>query len=260
MRKAAGMPEPRVKRLRDARPDYRNAAGKKVPSVTTVIGMIAKPWLVSWANKLGLQDVDSTLYVAEAAGAGTLAHAAIESDLRGDTTIDAALVAEFSEAEKTAARVAWGSYKAWRKLHELEPLLIESQLISERLQVGGTVDLYAKIDGRRAVLDFKTGGRVYESHLVQLAAYRAILEERGYEVDEVRVVLIPREVLTLEPPPEHVLEDTHHALNVFHAARGLYAAHREMERVHRANAKAAREAKAQGLPEVRDELWARFKG
>ena len=231
---------PRVKRRRDARPVYRTADGKRVPSVTTVLGCIAKPWLVAWANRLGLQGINSTEYVDEAAGAGTITHKAIEADLKGEP-MNAELIAEFSDEERTLGRVAWAAYRTWRRQHEIEPIFIEHQLVSERMRVGGTVDLFACIDGRRAVIDFKTSVRVYESHVVQLAAYRELLEEQGYQVDEVRVVLLPREPLTLEHEGERALEDTRHALDVFRAARALYEAQRVMEKGQKDNRKAAKQ-------------------
>lgn len=235
------------KRLRDTRPDYRAADGKRVPSVTTVLGVIAKPWLVAWGNKLGLQGIDSTQFVTEAAGAGTLTHAAIEADLKGEP-LDAALIAEFSDKERTAGRVAWRAYQSWLGQHELEPIFLEHQLVSEVMKVGGTVDLYARIDGRLAVIDFKTSARVYESHTVQLAAYRALLEEHGHPVDEVRVVLLPREVLVIEHEGERVLEDTTHELDVFRAARALYDAQRVMEAKQRANKRASQAAQTKAEP------------
>lgn len=249
------------KRLRDQRPDYRAADGRKVPSVTTVLGVIAKPWLVAWGNRLGLQGIDSSLYVQEAAGAGTLAHAAIEAALKG-VPIDDALVSEFSVEERVAGRIAWGNFTDWRRQHDIEPILVEYQLVSERMRVGGTVDCFAVIDGRRTVLDFKTSVRVYESHVVQLAAYRALLEEAGHQVDEVRVVLLPREPLVLDYEHERVIEDTSHALDVFRAARALYAAQRVMEQAQRANRKAAREenTRVEVTPEVTQDTWAKFKG
>lgn len=238
------------------RPVYRTADGKRVPSVTTVLGVIAKPWLVAWANRLGLQGINSTEYVEEAAGAGTLTHAAIEAELTGQPMSDD-LLAAFTDEEKTLGRLAWANYREWRKQHDLEPVLMEHQLVSEQLRVGGTVDLYARIDGRFAVLDFKTSARVYESHLIQLAAYRALLEEHGHPVDEVRVVLIPREAHVIDGERERVLEDTRHELAVFHAARALYEAQRVMEKVQRENREAAKKAHIAQAEAAID--WERFK-
>lgn len=244
--------------LRSRRPIYRTADGKRVPSVTTVLNVIGKDYLVRWANRLGLQGINSEEFVAEAAGAGTVVHAAIEADLKGEA-MDPALIAEFSDAERTAGRVAWAAYRAWRGQHDLEPLLMEQSLVSERMRVGGTVDLYARVDGRHAVIDFKTSARVNESHVVQLAAYRALLEEHGHPVDEVRVVLIPREVLTLEHEGERVLTDTQHALDVFHAARALYEAQRVMEATQRKDREARAKAVREGIEQGTNELFERMK-
>jgi hypothetical protein len=62
---------------------YKLANGKRVPGVTTVLGVINKPALVKWANGLGLQGIDSTTYVDETARIGTLAHAMIQEYLGG---------------------------------------------------------------------------------------------------------------------------------------------------------------------------------
>lgn len=244
------------KRLRDVRPVYRAADGKRVPSVTTVIGVIAKPYLVAWGNKLGLQGINSTEFVNEAAGAGTIAHAAIEAAFKG-VPMDPALIAEFSDEERAAGRIAWANFKKWRATHEVEPIFLERQVVSETMRVGGTVDLYARVDGRRCVVDFKTSERVYESHLVQLAAYRALLEETGHEVDEVRVVLVPREPLVLDYEGERVVTDTRHELDVFRAARGLYEAQRLMEAKQRQNRKAEKEQRLQAVTDT-EINWQRF--
>lgn len=62
---------------------YRTADGKRVPGVTTVLGIMNKPALVKWANTLGLQGIDSSAYVDETARVGTLAHEMIQEYLGG---------------------------------------------------------------------------------------------------------------------------------------------------------------------------------
>lgn len=232
-----------AKRLRDQRPTYRTADGRRVPSVTTILSVIAKPQLTEWANRLGLQGINSTTHVNELAGAGTLAHAAIEAALKG-VPISDALVQEFSQEERDMGRRAWRNFVAWRRDHDLQPRLVEHQIVSETMRVGGTIDCYARIDGRLAVLDFKSSARVYDSHLVQLAAYRALLEEAGHQVDEVRVVLIPRD--EGKAPSESVVIDTAKYHAVFEMAAELYRAQQQMhaaERRRKESEFAKREAK-----------------
>lgn len=254
-----------ARRQRAPRPVYRTADGVRVPSVTTVLGVIAKPWLVPWANGLGLRGINSTDYVDETAGGGTLVHAVIEATLKGQP-LTATLADDFTDIEREYARAAWRRFVEWRGGHELEPLLMEHQLVSERLRVGGTVDLYARVDGRLAVLDFKTSNRVYDSHLLQLAAYRSLLEEAGHQVDEVRVVLLPREMGARSS--EASVTETGCYLEVFEAALELYRRQRVLEREERRRREHERQAvekervesDLQRMVEMsEDQLFARFR-
>lgn len=216
-----------AKRKQAPRPVYRTADGTRVPSVTTVLGVIAKPALTKWANRLGLQGIDSEAFVEEAAGAGTLTHMVIESTLNPEKPWARELADEFTEEERAMARIAWRRFARWHSVHEVEPLLMEHSLVSERLRVGGTVDLYARIDGVPTVVDFKTSNTVYDSHLLQLAAYRSLLEEAGHPVEQVRVVLLPRE--EQEEGGESVVSETEPYLAVFESAVQLY---RVQQRLH----------------------------
>ena len=57
-----------------------------VPSVTTVLGQLAKPALIPWANKLGLQGIDVAKYVDLTAEAGSLAHKMILDFFKNEKT------------------------------------------------------------------------------------------------------------------------------------------------------------------------------
>lgn len=96
----------------------------------------------------------------------------------------------------------------------------------ESLRVGGTLDCYALVDGVPMVLDFKTTARVYDNHLIQVAAYRAMLEELGYAVEAAGVVPLPRDRHCAIPM--HVESDTGIYLEVFKAARALHEAQYKM--------------------------------
>ena len=64
---------------------YKLADGTRVPGVTTITGVMDKPALVKWANGLGLKGIDSTKYVDNLAGVGSLAHDGIHCHLTGKT-------------------------------------------------------------------------------------------------------------------------------------------------------------------------------
>jgi hypothetical protein len=58
---------------------------------------------------------------------------------------------------------------------QIEPIAVETPLASTRHRYAGTADLWATIgvrDDARALVDLKTGKGVYESTVLQLAAYR----------------------------------------------------------------------------------------
>lgn len=203
---------------------YTLADGTPAPSVTTVIDVIHKPFLAPWANRMGLQGVDSTEYANATARVGTLVHAAIAADFSGEPIPQETIEAVDAKG-KALARSAYRAYLNWRAAHDVAPLAIEQSLVSESLRVGGTFDLLAEVDGKLEVVDFKTSRYISHSYWVQLSAYRAIAEEHGSMPMAVRVVCVPRGD---EKYREEQREDTKAALEVFKAARGLFEAKRRM--------------------------------
>ncbi len=163
---------------------YRTADGESVPGVTTVTGLLAKPSLMRWANKLGLQGIDAGAYTERTARVGSLAHAMISAALLGeDFTAPDAAPEELEQARRSLAQ-----FLAWREGHSLRPVHCESAFVSERLRYGGTVDCYCVLDGEPVLLDFKTGRSIYPEYFVQLAAYAQLLREQGFPVRELRVL------------------------------------------------------------------------
>jgi len=63
-----------VQKRSKAHQRYKTSDGRPCVGVTTVTGKIAKPYLVNWANKLGLDGYDVGTYVDALARIGTLAH------------------------------------------------------------------------------------------------------------------------------------------------------------------------------------------
>lgn len=158
--------------------------GTVVPGVTTVTGLLAKPSLVRWANKLGLEGVDASLVTEQSARIGTLAHAMIRGSLLGE-----AFAPDSGEPEeRKQAEAAFRCFLAWREAHSLQPVHCESAFVSRELRYGGTPDCYCILDGKPVLLDFKTGKRIYDEYFVQLAAYARLLREQGFPVEELRVL------------------------------------------------------------------------
>ncbi|MDI3298351.1 MAG: hypothetical protein QJR08_04185 [Bacillota bacterium] len=197
---------------------YLTADGEQVPGVTTVLGILAKPGLVKWANNLGLRGIDSAKYVDETAIIGGLAHYLVECELQG---VEPDL-SEYSKLQIDRAENALLSFYEWQKHHAFAARLIEKPLVSERHRYGGTIDAYGVLDGRYCLLDFKTSARIYPEHRIQVSAYLRLLREAGYPVEEVRVLRIGR--TEDEGFEEHVLSERElrEGWRIFRAALVIY--------------------------------------
>lgn len=170
---------------------YRNAAGEKVPGVTTVLGMLNKPALLRWAWQLGKDGVELEKARQGAADVGTIAHALCEAYLR-DMTFDASNITPemLSKAETGFLRFL----DFWDK-EGLRVVATERAMVSERWQVGGTLDVLGqRKDGRLVLVDLKTSKGIYDEMLIQTATYAALYEEVASQpVDDVVVVRIGKE-------------------------------------------------------------------
>ena len=176
-------------RLARVKPHTRyKVDGKRVPSVTTITGLLAKPALVKWSNRLGLQGIDSAKYLAKTASIGTLAHHMVEFHLQGEEPV----LYSYSLEAIEAAGNSLVAYLDWERRHEVEVIWTEKALVSSEYRYGGTIDAYLWLDGKRALVDFKTSKALYPEHFVQVAAYEYLMMENGYKVNEVWILRIGR--------------------------------------------------------------------
>lgn len=162
--------------------------GRIVPGVTTIVGILNKPALVPWANKMGLKGIDVKRYVDDKADIGTLAHAKIIGELTGekvDTT-------DYSQQQIDQADNACLSFYEWQKKHNLIIYEAEKALVSEKYGFGGQFDIYGEIDKSFELLDLKSGSGIWPEHYYQLGGYIILVEEAGLQIDQVRILNIPR--------------------------------------------------------------------
>lgn len=170
---------------------YKTHDGRAVPSVTTVLGILGKPYLIKWANELGLEGIDSQEYLNEAAKAGTLAHAMIQENLGGAPWDRSAYAPEQVEI----ATVAFNNFLAWKKqtAPKMRTIHIEHTLVSDVDGYGGTIDWYGVIGGEHWLIDFKTSKAIYPEHIFQVGAYANLMVENGLYIDGVRILRVSRE-------------------------------------------------------------------
>lgn len=178
-----------LKKVTKAHAIYKLPDGTRLPGVTTILGVLNKPALVPWANKLGLEGIDSSKYTDESARIGTLAHYLVQCHL----TKQEPDLSQYGSFEIDKAENSLISYFEWEKARVIEPIENELPLISETYRYGGTIDCYCNIDKEIWLLDFKTGKAIYPEMLIQLAAYRQLLVENGFPVEKAKILRIGRD-------------------------------------------------------------------
>ena len=197
---------------------YKLKSGDRIPSVTTVLGILAKPALIQWAWELGTKGIDYKAVRDQAGDIGTLAHALIIADLKGDK-FD---TSEYSAQDIQKAENCLIKYWDWAKVNPIKSILLETPLISEVYQFGGTVDCFAeRQDTKELVLiDFKTGKAIYPEHLYQLSAYEQLLKEADFRFDQTMILRIGRD--EVEGFEVRSLGDLSKAFEIFKNCLSIY--------------------------------------
>jgi len=168
---------------------YCTKDGIKVPGVTTVLGILAKPALVPWANKLGLQGIEVGKYVDSLADVGTLCHTIVECHLKGQD-VD---YSDYTPNQREMAEIAAAKFFNWEKENDFKMIESELQLVSENHMFGGTCDIYGILNGKKTLIDIKTSKACYPEHFTQVAAYKILLQESGRKVEDAKILRIGRE-------------------------------------------------------------------
>lgn len=165
---------------------YRLEGGTQCPGVTTITGILAKFPLYNWYWKLGRDGIDSRKHLDFLADVGTLSHSMIFHHLKGEE----APTADYSQNQIELAGNSFESFLKWEKQHDLKPILMEVQLVSEAYKYGGTPDFYGMVDGVATLLDFKSSG-IYSDQFIQLSAYKHLLKENDKKVAHCKVLVVP---------------------------------------------------------------------
>ena len=165
---------------------YYEIDGQKLIRVTSVLGQtLAKPALFNWAKKATREGAAAYLEgqreqpitddiikgVVKAAKDGTNTEAAVR---RGVDFHEAAML--YMGGDPFPKIPGMQAMQQWSSDYEPRPVALENVVYSRKLGCAGTFDALMEIDGKRVIVDYKTGG-VYDDHAIQLAAYAGMWGE-----------------------------------------------------------------------------------
>jgi hypothetical protein len=182
-------------------PRYYPTPEGMLPSVTTILGILAKPldqWAANCAADYLAAQIDNrepldfeaakqahNQISGEARAFGTEVHEMCELYNRGRNPHTEGVYSE-------EAVTLFEGYKVWFEKHNVKPIAIESMVWShwERAGYAGRLDLLAEVDGKVCIVDLKTGkGSYYPEWRYQCAGYRAAWNRRN-EVKAVGTVIV----------------------------------------------------------------------
>lgn len=154
---------------------YLNAAGKRVPSVTTILSNLGwnRDGLMYWAWNQGREGLEFRESRQASANVGTVAHAMVEANIHGREWI-----ADGEDPDTIRkADMAYGQFRIWAESTRLRIIATEVYLVSEEHQFGGTPDAIAVAGNALTLPDWKTGSAVYTEAVLQVSAYLHAAEE-----------------------------------------------------------------------------------
>ena len=154
-----------------------------VPRVSDILDMVNNPYLLEWANRVGLYQHKSHIeYQDLALSIGTYVHDFIYNYITRGVVPDFNLV---SPVIRTKVKHAFTAFCKWWSIisqQDYSIICAEEQMTCKYF--GGTCDLAMIINGKKYLIDFKTSKMPSYKHALQLAAYRYLLREtKSIELD-----------------------------------------------------------------------------
>lgn len=204
----------------------------KFPSVTTILGVIAKPALIGWAKKMVALAIEPTLkgikdgsipldsidvelilknakanpkeVTEEAGDIGTQVHKHLEDIVKNKIANP--------QIEWNAFEIAWNetsndlpidkrvvscvdAFFKWAIEVDFKPVVSELMVYSKKLGYAGTLDTAGIVNGVLSVIDFKSSKAYYDEMGIQISAYRHAYAEmtKAKRVDGMMILRLGKE-------------------------------------------------------------------
>lgn len=152
---------------------WYDCGGRVVPSITTILDILAKPMLHEWRLKQGYK---ADVVTREACTVGNIVHDVLCRITRGETVeLDSVYLYESREVWLTDEMFkAIKSGVEWLKENNIKPsdiVATEKQLCNPEMGFAGTVDLILRWNNELWIIDYKTSKQLDENVDLQLTAY-----------------------------------------------------------------------------------------
>lgn len=211
--------------MKEMKHKYELADGTPIPGVTTVTRLLDKPQLIHWAWQCGVDGRDYLMLRDEAATIGSAAHALIHAWVRGKA-VDPS---DITPNQLSQAHNCLNSFKDWWQQNKLILIASEISLVSEAWRYGGTPDLVVEWDGNIVLVDIKSGSRIYDEMLIQLASYNRLWDIHNpgkKKIDKCCLLRLNRDGSGLEQYLYNKLDDRYwqmflSLLNIYNLQREL---------------------------------------
>lgn len=130
-----------------------------------------------WANKQGLEGIDTRVKVAAAADIGTVAHAMVEAHIQGHDPLSV-IAADVPDYVRRGAAFAFDAYERWAKRSRLIIVATELHGVDEEYQTGWCLDALSVFEGEEGLelLDWKSSNGTYADHFIQISTYAHFFE------------------------------------------------------------------------------------
>lgn len=168
----------------DGKRYYVTPSGKKLPSVTTVIGAKKKQAIMEWRNRVG--EAEANRISKLATGRGNRVHLLAEKYLNNEPIQWAREMPDAVEMFRSLIK----------PIHRINNIHYQEQALwSEKLEMAGRVDLIAEWDGVLSVIDFKTSKKIktrvdIPDYFAQCTAYSCMYEELvGKPIEQIVILM-----------------------------------------------------------------------